>query len=132
MNIQQNTVNRIITSKFVKTDRQLAYVLILLVIAFVVLTLAQDFLRSNLNISPFYFAESFMFSSFWWLFAPCLFTQYFAVKNKNEKRLIFKIAVIILPVFFHLLAFPFLVWVLSSIFYYHAFSFQQTVRYTLS
>ena len=125
-------MNKIVISKFDITDRKAAYVLTLLVMAFVVLTLMQDFLRSNINISQFYFTESFMFSSFWMLFAPFLFTQYFAVKHKNKKHLLFQLGVIILPVFFHLFVFPFLVWVLSAVFYYHTFFFQQTFRYTLS
>jgi hypothetical protein len=125
-------MNTIQTAKLGITNRQAVIVLTLLILAFVVLTLVQDFLRSGLNNSAFYFSESFMFSSFWWLFAPLLFTQYFAVTHKNKKRLNFQVAVIILPIFFHLLAFPFLVWVLSTLFYYHSYSFSQTFRYTLS
>jgi len=125
-------MNKILTIKFDITDRKAAFVLTLLVFAFVVLTLTQDFLRSDLKNSAFYFSESFMFSSFWWLFAPLLFIQYFAVKRKNKKRLEFQVAVIFSPIFLHLFAFPFLVWVLSTVFYYHTYSFQQTFRYTLS
>ncbi len=47
-------------------------------------------------------------------------------------RLEFQAAVIILPIFLHLFAFPFLVFVLSTAFHYHTYSFQQTFRYTLS
>lgn len=112
------------------TDRKVAFVLILFVLAFVILTLSQDFLRSGLQNSRFYFSESFLFSLFWWLFAPLLFMQYFVVKHK--KGAYFQIAVIILPIFIHLFAFPFLVWLLSSVFYYHTFSFPRTLRYTLS
>jgi hypothetical protein len=125
-------MNRMLTTKFNIPDRKVAFALSLLVLGFVVLTLTQDFLRSDLRNSAFYFSESFMFSSFWWLFAPLLFTQYFAVKYKNKKQLAFQVAVIILPIFLHLFAFPFLVWVLSTVFYYHTYSFQQTFRYTLS
>jgi hypothetical protein len=125
-------MNKILTIKFDMTDRKAAVVLILLVLAFVVLTLTQDILRSDLKNSAFYFSESFMFSSFWWVFAPLLFTQYFVVKHKNKMRLEFLVAVIILPIFLHLFAFPILVWVLSMIFYYHTYSFQQTFSYTLS
>lgn len=113
-------------------DRKVAFVLTLLALAFVVLILTQDFLRSGLKNSSFYLSESFLFSSFWWLFAPLLFTQYFVVKHKNKERLYFQIAIMVLPIFIHLFAFPFLVWVLSSVFYYHTFSFPQTFKYTLS
>lgn len=125
-------MKRTLTTKFSITDRKAAVVLILLVSAFVVLTLTQDFLRSYLKNSAFYFSESFIFSSFWWLFAPLLFTQYFAVRYKNKKRLAFQLALIVIPIFLHLFAFPFLVWALSTVLYYHTYSFHQTFRYTLS
>jgi len=115
-----------------KTDRRTAFLLTLLVLALIVLTLTQDFLRSELKNSSFYFSESFMFSSFWWLFAPLLFSQYLAVSRKINKHLYFHLTIIILPVIVHLIAFPFLVWLISGIFYYHTFAFQQTFRYTLS
>ncbi|MBK8657134.1 MAG: LytTR family transcriptional regulator [Haliscomenobacter sp.] len=114
------------------TDKRAAFVLTLLVVAFVILTLTQDLLRSELKNSAFYFSESFIFSSFWWLFAPLLLTQYFAVKHKNKKRLETQAAIIILPIFIHLFAFPFLVRVLSAIFYNHTYSFHQAFRYALS
>lgn len=125
-------MNRTLTTTFSITDKKAAFVLTLLVLAFVVLTLTQDFLRSDLKNSAFYFSESLMFSSFWWLFAPLLFTQYFAVKHKNRKRLEFQIAIIILPIFLHLFAFPFLIWVISELFYYHTYEIEQTLQYTLS
>lgn len=125
-------MNKFIKIKFGITDSKAAFLLMLLVLAFVVMTLTQDLLRSDLNNSAFYFSESLMFSSFWWLFAPLLFAQYFVVKRKNQKRLEFQVAVIFTPIFLHLFAFPFLVWVLSTVFYYHTYSFQQTFRYTLS
>lgn len=125
-------MNKILTTKFGITDRKAAFVLTMLVLALVVMTLTQDFLRSELKNSAFYFSESFMFSSFWWLFAPLLFTQHFVVKHKSKMRLVFQVAVIILPIFLHLFAYPFIVWVLSTVFYYHTYPFQQTFRYTLS
>lgn len=125
-------MNRILTTKFSVTDRKAAIVLTLLVMAFVLLTLTQDIIRSGLKNSAFYFSESFIFSSFWWLFAPLLFMQYFAVKQKKSEQLAFQAALIILPIFLHLFAFPFLVWALSAAFYYHTYSFQQTLKYILA
>ena len=127
-----NSMNRILPIQFSKTDKRIAFVLTLLVLAFIVLTLMQDFLRSELKNSSFYFSESFMFSSFWWLFAPLLFSQYLAVRWKITKQLYFHITIILLPIFVHLIAFPFSVWTISKIFYYHTFAFQQTFRYALS
>jgi LytTr DNA-binding domain len=125
-------MNTTLTIKFSNTDRKAIIVLTLFVFMFVILTLVQDILRSGLQNSAFYFSESFMFSSFWWLFAPLLFAQYVAVRHKNIKALHFKLAVIILPIVVHLFAFPLLVWLLSKTFYYHTYSIKQTFSYTLS
>lgn len=125
-------MNRTLAIKLGIAERKTAFVLTLLVFAFVVLTLTQDFLQSDLNNSAFYFSESLMFSSFWWIFAPLLFAQYLVVRQKITKRLSFQITIILLPIIVHLFAFPFLVWTISKIFYYHTFAFQQTFRYTLS
>jgi DNA-binding LytR/AlgR family response regulator len=125
-------MNKMITTKFSIKDKRTALVLTLLVLAFVVLTLSQDFLRAKLKNSSFYISESFMFSSFWWLFAPLLFTQYLVVANKIQKKVAFQVLVIVLPIVIHLFAFPFLVWAISKLFYYHTFAFQRTFKYTLS
>jgi hypothetical protein len=125
-------MNKTLTIKFGSTDRKAAIVLTLFALAFVVLTLTQDLLRAGIKKSAFYFPESFMFSSFWWFFAPLLFTQYFIIRHKTIKPLHFKFAIIIFPVVVHLFSFPFLVWLLSKTFYYHTYSFQQTLQYTLS
>ncbi|CAN5450598.1 hypothetical protein BH11BAC3_BH11BAC3_42140 [soil metagenome] len=121
-----------LATKHTITNRKAAAGLILLVFAFVALTLIQDFLRADLKNTAFYFSESFLFSSFWWLFAPLLFAQYLASGYKQSKQFKFQLAIIGLPILLHLFAFPLLVLILSSAFYYHTFSFQQTLSYTLS
>lgn len=125
-------MNSILSIKLNTTDKRAIFTLTRLVFIAVVLVLAQDLLRAHFKNSPFYFSEAFMFSSFWWLFTPLLFMQYFAIRNKSRTKLNFQVAVIVLPIIFHLLAFPFLVWLLSKVFYYHTYSFNQTLRYTLS
>ena len=119
-------------SKFSIADKKVANALILLVIAFVLLTLVQDFLRAELKNSAFYFSESLLYSSFWWLFLPLLFIQYFVVNLQRKKRIAILLAVILLPAFVHLFAFPLLVSAISSIVYFHTYGFQQVLRYTLS
>ena len=66
------------------------------------------------------------------IFAPLFFAQYCFVKHRNKPGPLFRSAVIILPIVAHLIAFPLLVWVLSKIFYYHTYSIQQTLRYSIS
>lgn len=98
----------------------------------VLLTVGQDFLYSCFQTSAFYFSESFMFSSFWWIFIPLLYAQYKWAVSKTEKKKAFILFMIALPVLLHLLAFPALVFLISKIFYYHTFEFQQTLQYGLS
>lgn len=125
-------MNRTFISKFNTADKKAALLCGLFVLVFVLLTLTQDLVRSNLKNSAFYFSESFMFSSFWWLFAPFFLAQYFFVKHKNNSNFLLRSAVIILPIILHLFAFPLLVWLLSNTFHYHTFTIQQTFKYTVS
>lgn len=123
---------RTLTGGFTAADKKAFLVLLLAVLLIVALTMTQDYLRSDLRNSAFYFSESFLFSSFWWIFAPLLFAQYFAVRYTSAKRLSFQAAVILIPMAVHLFAFPFLVFFLSGIFLDHTFAFQRTLNYTLS
>jgi hypothetical protein len=125
-------MNGILTRQHNARDKKAVLILTVSVLAFVVMTLTQDYVRASFKNSAFYFSEAFMFSSFWWIFAPLLFAQYLAVKHKKTKRLWFQLAIIVVPLVVHLLAFPFLVWALSKTFYYHTYAFQQTFRYALS
>jgi hypothetical protein len=113
-------------------NRKVVFILLLSVVVFVVLALAQDLLTARLNNSAFYFSEAFMFSSFWWIFAPLLFAQYLVLKKQYPVRAGSWLLLVIVPPVIHLFAFPFLVWMLSKLFYYHTYRFQQTFNYTLS
>lgn len=119
-------------TRFVNREGRAIYWLICLVLFFGMLNVLQDLVRSILKNSSYYFSESFLFSSFWWLFAPLLWTQYVVSESKHNKRMLWKLALIFVPVIFHLFGYPALVWLLSRIFYYHTFEFQQTLNYTLS
>lgn len=125
-------MNSPLTSKFSASDRRAAIICGLFVLLFVTLTLVQDLVKSTLKNSAFYFSESFMFTSFWWLFAPFFLAQYFFVKHKNNSNFLLRSSVIILPIILHLFAFPLLVWLLSKTFHYHTFTIQQTFKYTVS
>ena len=92
-------------------------------------TLGLDWLTARLNQSSFYISESFMFSSFWWLFVPGLLLQFrLAHRFKSIVALIILIA---LPALLHLFAYPALVWMLSSAFYNHSFAYRQTLHFEL-
>ncbi len=125
MNIQLTTKNH-------STHKRAFAVFSMFIASFVLLTVAQDFIRASFDNSAFYFSEAFMFSSFWWIFIPFIYGQYVLVQIKNSNKFVFKALLISIPILLHLYAFPFLVWVISDLFYYHTFEIEQTLQYTLS
>jgi len=106
----------------------LASMLLLLV----ALTLLQDYLRSVVQHSAFYFSESFLFSSFWWLLMPGLYTQYLYIQYNKQPTFFTWLKMMILPATIHMMLYPALVWVLSALFYDHVFAYTQTLRFALS
>jgi len=125
MNIQLTTKNNI-------TSKRAFAVFTLLIASFILLTIIQDFIKASFNNSSFYISEAFMFSSFWWIFIPFMYGQYLLVKIEFSNRFFFKALFILIPILLHLCAFPFLVWVISELFYYPTFDIIQTLQYTLS
>jgi hypothetical protein len=120
--------------KPIKQNRSTTVIIILtlLVIISTALIILQDLLESTFKGSSFYFSESLIFSSFWWLFAPLLYYQYKWINNNSSRLTTITIAIIIIPILFHLLAFPALVWIISALFYYHTFRYSQTFEYGFS
>jgi len=95
----------------------------------IVLTVLLDMLESVFQQSSFYLSESFLFSSFWWLFPPLLFAQ-FVFRNSCHTK-IRSIVLALTPAILHLLAYPALVWLISKVCYEHTFSYWQTFNYGL-
>lgn len=108
------------------------FILLAFAAVFVIITMVQDYIESGFQKTGFYFSESFMFSSFWWLFVPFLYAQYFLASRQKALPVFFKISIIILPALLHLFAYPGLVWLISKLFYYHTFRYTQTFSYSLS
>lgn len=106
--------------------------LCLFILVLVLLNIIQDLLKTGINGSAFYLSESFMFSSFWWIFIPVLFVQQCLLRKTGRSRLVLWSAGLLLPVAIHLIAFPLLVWGISGLCYYHTYTVGQTFLYTLS
>lgn len=105
----------------------------------VMLTLLQDLVRARLQKTGYYFSESLLFSSFWWLFAPLWYGQYRWIQcSTNQPSVLQKegifslIGAAVLPVGLHLILFPALVWAISAIAFNHTFRFEGTFTYALS
>lgn len=105
-------------------------VLLTILVACIILTLGLDVMESNNHDSSFYFSESFLFSSFWWLFIPLLYAQYYIAKE--ETSAVSVLLRLVSPIVIHLFAYPSLVWLISRLFFNHAFSYLQTFHYGLT
>ncbi|MFZ1798664.1 MAG: LytTR family DNA-binding domain-containing protein, partial [Chitinophagaceae bacterium] len=125
-------MNKILSISFKPDDRKALSILGISVLVLVLLALAQDLVQSRIENLGYYFSESFLFSSFWWLFLPGFSFQYFQLKYSAVLRPGFICCIILFPIFAHLFSYPLLVWILSGIFPGHTFSYTQTLRYTLS
>lgn len=100
------------------------------IIGCILVTTGLDFLEAQLQNSSFYLSESLLFSSFWWLFLPLLYLQLKYVKRAKEDTHL--LLLIFIPPMLHLIAFPALVYVLSSIIYYHTFSYWGTFQFGIT
>ncbi len=123
-------MNRITLSRSWNDERKVERSLIFGVLIFSVFTVGQDLIRANLDKSAFYFSESFLFSSFWWLFAPLFWVQFRLIRL--FPKLWWKPALAVLLICVHISCYPLLVWALSKTFYYHTFAIDQTFRYALA
>lgn len=98
---------------------------------FVGLNVVLDLLESSFeNHSSFYFSESFLFSSFWWLFVPLILAQFYLSGTFHGK--IWALVLSVGPSLVHLLVYPALIWVASAIFLNNTFAYRQTFEYALT
>lgn len=104
--------------------------IMLLLVACVILTILLDGVESRFHNYSFYLSESLLFSSFWWLFLPLLYTQYLfgCAASKN----IYSAAAILLLSVVHLSLYSTLVLMISALFFENTFPFIQTFYYGLT
>lgn len=119
-------------SSYYANHHKIGQILLLLVIGLIGVTLVQDFLRAVFHDSAFYLSESFLFSSFWWIFAPLCYAQYGFLQSGKTGKLVSVMLLIVVPCLLHLFLFPVLVWAISALFYDHTFAIRQTLQYTLA
>lgn len=96
---------------------------------FILANVFIDFYFSGFQNSSFYISESLLFSSYWVLFLPLLA---FAAKTiKRAETIAVKLLLAGVTILLHLFSYPALVWLISSIFYYHTFDYWQTFNFGL-
>lgn len=119
-----------LTTRFNSLQQKKIIFLLTILILCIFLTIGLDLLEAKFQNSSFYFSESFLFSSFWWLFVPLLYVQFYVGNEpKTKTSLMLRI---FLPTAIHLFAYPLLVWIISGLFYYHRFAYLQTLQYALT
>ena len=90
-----------------------------------------DLLESSIEShSAFYLSESFLFSSFWWLFVPFIFGQFYLARTHRGK--LASILLCLGPILIHLFVYPAFIWTLSAVIYQHTFPYRQTLEYELT
>jgi hypothetical protein len=69
-------------------QKKLLRILIVSVSAVVILSMLQDKVEAGFKNSAFYFSESFIFSSFWWLFIPLIYLQWNFFYKKGKPSIL--------------------------------------------
>lgn len=98
----------------------------------VALTIFQDFLESKRNGYTFYFSESILFKTVWFLFIPILAVLYQQLKKETMNSYGKTIVFIVSPIVAHLIILPFIAVVFSSLFYEGRYDLYKFFSYTLA
>ena len=124
-------LNKVYFLKINRSTKNIA-IIFCLILTF---TLFQDFLHSHFNNYSFFLSEALLFKTFWLLFIPILILQsrflIFLNENINQKQVVYTLGVL-LPTLLHLCVFPFVIWLLSGLFFNHTYTYHHTFSYTLS
>ncbi|WP_337867122.1 LytTR family DNA-binding domain-containing protein [Ignavibacterium sp.] len=121
---------RDLTYNFV-LSRQEKFILSLLLLSFLLLsTVGLDLFYAKMNGGSFYLSESIMFSSFWLLFPPIIYLQQQLLKQ--NLKIFTTISILVLIILLHIVSYPALIWLLSKLFYYHTYSYWQTLNYEIT
>ncbi len=104
--------------------------IILLLMACVSLTLLLDGVESHFHHYSYYLSESLLFSSFWWLFIPLVYTQYLII-NLVSKKIYLAPAILLLSVA-HLILYSAIILIISAVLLENTFPFTQTFYYGLT
>ena len=107
-------------------------ILIVVFISIIGLTIFQDFLESIRSGSSFYFSESLLFKSIWFLFIPILGVLSITLKNQNLYRFRKTISLILAPILIHLALLIFVFILLSVLFYNGRYDIYKILAYTLA
>jgi two-component system, LytTR family, response regulator len=95
-------------------------------------TTGQDYLSSVAQQGRYYFSESLLFSSFWWLFPPLLWLQARHAGRTGNNAVFTRLWWTIGPMAIHLLLYPIIVESIAQLTMGHGFQWINTLRYGIS
>lgn len=101
-------------------------------ICIVGLTIFQDFLESKRNGYTFYFNESLLFKTIWFLFIPILAVLYEQLKKETMNSYGKTVVFIVSPILVHILVLPIISVVFSVLFYEGRYDLFKFFSYTLA
>ncbi len=96
------------------------------------LMIFQDYLESRRQDRSFYFSESFLFKTIWFLFIPILSVLYQRLKRQKVMSSFSNALFIIVPVVIHYFILPFVFLFISIIFYGGRYDLYKILTYTLA
>ena len=126
MNVQTNFRQQIFDG------RRLLQILVIGLFVITIATILQDLIHSRINHYSFYFSESLLFKTFWFLFLPLLFAQLRYLRKSQAKIVFHSVAAVLIPALIHLFVTPLVICALSAILFSHTYSYSQTFAYTVS
>lgn len=96
------------------------------------MTIFQDFLESKRVGYAFYFSESLLFKTIWFLFIPIIAVLYKKLKNETLDSSGKTIVFIVSPIVVHIFTLPLIAVVFSSLFYEGRYDMYKFFSYTLA
>ena len=106
-------------------------ILLVIFISIVGLTIFQDFLESIRSNSSFFFSESILFKSVWFLFIPILGVLNITLKNQHLYSFGKTISLILAPIIIHLVLLTLVFIFLTVLFYNGRYNIYKILTYTL-
>lgn len=97
-----------------------------------VLAIFQDFLHSKRNGYAFYFSESLLFKTHWFLFIPTLAVLNLKLRNERSDSYTKKITLVITSILVHLIILPLIAGFFSELFYDGRYSLYKFFSYTIA
>ncbi len=111
---------------------KLTGILSIVFIGMVSLTIFQDYLESNRSGYSFYFSESILFKSIWFVFIPTLPILYNTLKNQKFNKIYQTTLLIPIALSIHIAINSLAVWLLSFLFYNGRYDLYKVFTYTLA